>query len=99
MSASQYVTCPRCGHSAHLRIDGTLGTHWANRGKHARRRCPTSGQQHHTAPTGRRVTVTVDLVLPLTEWDAHRARAAIVAAIRDHCPELSAVTVDVEASS
>jgi len=97
MTASTKVTCPVCNRAnVHLRLDGLLGTHFIDSRKEHRRRCPGGLQRHRAMPAGRRVTVTVDLVLPASEWDIRRARASIIAAVRDHCPDLFPVGIDVE---
>lgn len=95
-SNSTYVACPVCDQKVHLRLDGRLGMHWRDSRKEFRSRCTGGYQPPRKMPAGRRVTVTVDVVLPAAEWDARRARSAITAAIRDHCPELFPVTIDVE---
>lgn len=76
--------CPRCGRSVNLRDDGTLGLHWASKGKVGERyRCPAGGV---AAPPrrprpGRRVSVTIDVSLP-EGWDVARFRAAATQALR-----------------
>jgi hypothetical protein len=87
--------CPVCFHTVHQCADGTVGLHWVGF-KEARRRCRGGRQPYSRVSAGRRVTVTVDLVLPANDWDIPRARGAITAAIRDHCPELFSISVDVE---
>jgi hypothetical protein len=94
-----HVTCPVCNRpNVYVRLDGQLGMHWTSDRKDYRRRCP-GGLMRQRRASGRRVTVTVDLVLPPADWDMRRAKTAIVAAIRDHCPDLFPVNIDVEESA
>jgi hypothetical protein len=89
--------CPRCGMSAVLRDDDTFGTHWNTQRKTAaRRRCPEGGlpaPKRRPRP-GRRVTLTVDVVLP-DGWDVTRFQAEAAQVLRNYLDEPFVVGLDV----
>lgn len=89
--------CPRCGMSAVLRDDDTFGSHWNTTRKTVqRRRCPEGGHPAlvRRPRPGRRVTLTVDVVLP-EGWDVHRFRTDAAQALRNYLDEPFVVGVDV----
>lgn len=93
--------CPRCQSIVRLRADGTFGVHWMSQRKSDyRRRCPEGGQR---APLrrprpGRRVTVSIDAVLP-EGWDLPRFKAEASQVLRTHLDEPFVVSLDAEEAS
>lgn len=88
--------CPRCGKAAAVRDDGTLGAHFAVRGKHTERiRCAAGAQLPVTGERGRRVTVTLDVVLP-HGWSVAAFKARAAAAIRREVDEAFLVDLTAE---
>lgn len=89
--------CLRCGMTAPVCDDGTFRAHWDTRyGTVDRRRCPASGLP---APIrrprpGRRVTLTVDVVLP-EGWNAAQFQTEAAQALRNYLDEPFVVSVDV----
>jgi hypothetical protein len=75
--------CPHCGRWTLLRVDGRPGRHFSSRGKHGRRRCPEG--EPDAAPTHprRRVTVTVNVLIP-TAMTAHAYQTQAAAVLREH---------------
>lgn len=90
--------CPRCGRSAVLRDDDTFGVHWSSsRKSDFRTRCPEGGRpapQRRPRP-GRRVTVSIDVVLP-DGWDIPRFKAEAEQVLRRHLDEPFVVKSDVD---
>ncbi len=83
--------------SAALRDDDTFGVHWnTTRRTVERRRCPEGGLP---APVrrprpGRRVTLTVDVILP-EGWDGKRFQTEAAQALRNYLDEPFVVGVDI----
>ena len=93
------TTCPRCGNATTIRRDGTLGRHYITESKYlVRRRCP-EGETRTPAPApppnGRRVTVTMDVVVP-ADWNLHAFRGAAARAIRVAVADAFLVDLDAQ---
>lgn len=97
----QLVSCPQCPQQVRVRQDGTLGTHFATSSRFGEHfRCSGGGLPPlaRTPGRGRRVTVSVDVVLP-DGWDIPRLKAEAGQALRDRMQELLVVSVDVNEAS
>lgn len=94
-STSPYVRCPACNRQAYVRKDGTLGRHYAVESKHTGRyRCPNSNPRA-IAPAGRkRVSVTVDVVIP-AGWTKQRYRSELMRLLREHAVDAFVVDAQV----
>lgn len=89
--------CPRCGLSAPVKDDGTFGAHWSTKRKVRERfRCPEGGQPAPAREVrpGRRVAVTVDVVLP-HGWDVPRFKREAHQVLRAHLDEVFVVSAKV----
>lgn len=97
----QTVQCGRCGERVTPRVDGSLGRHWLpHRGglrARNRYRCPAGepGARLPRSPQGRRVTVTVEVVIP-HGWTLSEYKAMAAALLRKHATDEFVVSVSAD---